>query len=427
MYEAFKEYAHSPKVAAAGVDALLADIQSFSEYYCAMALGAESNDVLAAVFRDLRELKVDVAYPFLLYLYHDYSKGLLSVEHLEWAARLVESYVFRRAVCAIPTNSLNKTFATFSSALNKDHYLESIKAYFLLLPSYQRFPDDAEFQREIKVRNLYHFRSRSYWLRRLENHDRKERVMIDEYTIEHILPQNENLSPQWRGALGPEWKQVQERWLHSLGNLTLTGYNAEYSDNSFAYKRDMKGGFKKSPLRVNENLGSLDVWDESAIQARATRLAKKAVRVWISPALPDAVIKTYRPKIKQSTFYTYNDHKHLVEGSPVRQLFEMLRKEVLMLDSCVREEVLKNYIAYKAETNFVDVVPQKNRLRLSLHMDFHELHDPRSLAKDVTNLGRPSSGKVEVGLNNNPDELRYIMSLVCQAFEKQMGNGEVDT
>ena len=422
VYEAFKEYAHSLEV-----DALVADIQIFSDYYCAMALGAESNDVLAAVFRDLRELKVDVAYPFLLYLYHDYSKGLLSVEHLECAARLVESYVFRRAVCAIPTNSLNKTFATFSSALNKDHYLESIKANFLLLPSYRRFPDDAEFQREIKVRDLYHFRSRSYWLRRLENHDRKERVMIDEYTIEHILPQNENLSPQWRDALGPEWKQVQERWLHSLGNLTLTGYNAEYSDNSFAYKRDMKGGFKKSPLRVNENLGSLDVWDESAIQARATRLAEKAVRVWISPALPDEVIKTYRPKIKQSTAYTYNDHKHLIEGSPVRQLFEMLRKEVLMLDSCVREEVLKNYIAYKAETNFVDVVPQKNRLRLSLHMDFHEMHDPRSLAKDVTNLGRPSSGKVEVGLNNNPDELRYIMSLVCQAFEKQMGNGEVDT
>ncbi len=145
----------------------------------------------------------------------------------------MEAYVFRRAVCAIPTNSLNKTFATFGRALRKDRYLESIQAHLLTLPSYRRFPNDEEFRRELMVRDLYNIPRRSYWLRRMENHNRKERVPVDEYTIEHILPQNENLHAKWREALGPEWRRIQETWLHTLGNLTLTGYNSEYSDRPF--------------------------------------------------------------------------------------------------------------------------------------------------------------------------------------------------
>jgi uncharacterized protein DUF1524 len=125
--------------------------------------------------------------------------------------RCLESYVFRRAVCGIPTNSMNKTFATFTRALKKDRYLESIAAHFLLLPAYRRFPADDEFQREMQAKDLYNFRSRSYRLRRLENHDRKERVPVDEYTIEHILPQNENLSAQWKSDLGAGWERIQTR------------------------------------------------------------------------------------------------------------------------------------------------------------------------------------------------------------------------
>ena len=135
----------------------------------------------------------------------------------------VESYVFRRAVCGIPTNSMNKTFATFTRVLKKDRYLESVAAHFLLLPSYRRFPTDDEFKRELQIKDLYNFRSRSYWLRRLENHARKEHVPVDEYTIEHILPQNENLSAKWKADLGAEWERIQKTWLHTLGNLTLTG------------------------------------------------------------------------------------------------------------------------------------------------------------------------------------------------------------
>jgi predicted transport protein len=350
---------------------------------------------------------------------------MLARDHFVRAVRLVEAYVFRRAICAIPTNSLNKTFATFGRAIRKDHYLESIQAHLLGLPSYRRFPNDEEFKRELAIRDLYNFPRRSYWLRRLENYGRKERVPVDEYTIEHILPQNENLSAKWREALGPEWQRVQETWLHTLGNLTLTGYNAEYSDRPFLEKRDMKGGFKESPLKLNEGLGALDTWDEDVIQARAQRLGEQAARVWAAPVLPAEILADYRPKAERAAGYSLNDHPQLAESSPMRLLFEQFRNAVLALDPCVTEEILKLYIAYKAETNFVDVVPQKSRLRLSLNLHFHELHDPKGLAKDVTNLGRWGNGDVEVALSS-PDELPYVLGLVRQAFEKQMGNGETE-
>ena len=426
VYEAFKSHARSPEVEAAGIDALVADIHTYAGYYCAMALDKETNKDLSLAFRDLRDLKVDVAFPFLLELYDDHAQGRLPTEVFIRAVRLVEAYVFRRAVCTIPTNSLNKTFATFGRALQKDRYIESIQAHFLTLLSYRRFPRDEEFKHELSVRDLYNFSRRSYWLRRLENHGRKERVAVDEYTIEHILPQNENLSAMWREALGPKWRRVQETWLHTLGNLTLTGYNTEYSDRPFGEKRDMQGGFKESPLRLNEGLGALNTWNEATIKMRAKRLAEQAVQVWVPPpALPPEVLEAYHPKAERPAGYTLDDHLYLAEDSPMRPLFETFRKEVMALDSCVSEEMLKLYVAYKAETNFVDVVPQKSRLRLSLNLHFHELHDPRGLAKDVTNLGRWGNGDVEVFLST-PDELPYVMGLVRQAFEKQMGNGEAE-
>ena len=425
VYEEFKRYARAPEVAAAGVDALVADIHLYADYYCKMALGKETNQNLAWAFRDLRELKVDVAFPFLLELYNDYHQTRLSMRDFAQAVRLVEAYVFRRAVCAIPTNSLNKTFATFARALKKDRYVESIQAHLLKLRSYRRFPGDEEFRNELVVRDLYNFPRRSYWLRRLENHGRKEPVPVHEYTIEHILPQNEKLSPEWRNALGSEWKKVQETWLHTLGNLTLTGYNTEYSDRPFTAKRDMSGGFKESPLRLNAGLGELDTWDEAAIKQRAERLSWLAAEAWSPPALPDDLLASYMPKAGLVVGYTLDDHPHLAADSPMRPLFELFRKEVLTLDPCVTEEILKLYVAYKAETNFVDVIPQRGKLVLSINLRFHELHDPRGLARDVTNRGRWGNGDAEVSLSTI-EELPHVMALIRQAFEKQMGDGDTN-
>lgn len=424
VYEAFKTYSYSKNIAAAGIDALVADIHAFADFYCAIALDQENDKKLAQTFRDLRELKVDVASPLLLELYNDYSNKKLERTDFVQAVRLIEAYVFRRAVCSIPTNSLNKTFATFCSAINKDCYLQSIEAHLLGLPSYRRFPSNEEFMRDLSTRDLYNFRNRSYWLRRLENYGRKERVPVDEYTIEHILPQNENLSPQWRSELGPEWRRVQETWLHTLGNLTLTGYNAEYSDRRFSEKRDMEGGFGVSPLRLNEGLRALKTWNEMRINERAQRLAKMAVEVWPIPTPPAEVLVVCQPKVERSSGYSLNDYPQLSEGSSMRPLFDQFTKMVMALDPCVSQEFLKYYVAYKAETNFVDVVPQKNRLLLLLNMHFHELHDPKGKGRDVTNIGRWGNGDIEVAISTL-DELPYVLGLVRQAFEKQMDNGEI--
>lgn len=421
VYDAFKVHARSPKVAEAGVESLVADIREYARYYCAMALGAEEDHDLNLAFHDLRELKVDVAYPFLLELYNDYEDGFLSKHDFEEAVRLIEAYVFRRAICNIPTNSLNKTFATFTKVLKKDCYLESIQAHFLLLPSYRRFPNDEEFKRDLQVRDLYNFRSRSYWLRRLENYGRKERVAVTEYTIEHILPQNENLSRAWREAMGSEWERIHETWLHTLGNLTLTGYNSEYSDHSFAEKRDMSGGFKESPLKLNQGLGQLEQWNEETIRARAQHLSKAAVKVWQAPLLSADILDVYRPASDSRSIYSIKDHHYLLSGI-TRDLFEAFRKTVLALDPVVSEDFLKFYVAYKAETNFVDVVPQAKRLRLSLNMPFPDINDPRGLCKDVTGLGRWGNGDVEVGFSSL-EELPYIIGLIRQSLERQMGNG----
>jgi uncharacterized protein with ParB-like and HNH nuclease domain/predicted transport protein len=429
VYDAFKGHARASRADFADdkshIESLVREIRDYARHFCAMALGSEPDADLKLAFHDLRELKVDVAYPFLLELYHDYKSEMLSKADLLSSVRLIEAYVFRRAICAIPTNSMNKTFATFTKALKKDRYFESIQAHFLGLPSYRRFPSDDEFRRDMQTRDLYNFRSRSYWLRRLENDGRKERVCVDEYTIEHILPQNENLSTKWREALGEGWQRIQQTWLHTLGNLTLTAYNSDYSDRTFTEKRDMpdapEKGLKQSPLKLNQGLGTLAAWTEDTIKARAGKLAEVGVGVWPAPNLPLDILNAYRPKPDAVADYTIDDHPNLLTVN-MRPVFEAFRKAVFALDPCVSEEFLKLYVAYKAETNFVDVVPQAKRFRLSLNMRFAEVNDPKGICKDVTGIGRWGNGDVEVGLSNL-DELPYVIGLVRQSLELQLGNG----
>ena len=130
-----------------------------------------------------------------------------------------------------------------------------------------------------------------------------------------------------------------------------------------------------------------------------------------------------KPEKGEYTIESMGGGQHLAEGSPVRKLYEALRKEVLAIDPVVVEEVKKLYIAYKAETNFVDVVPQAKALRMALNIDFNEINDPKGMCKDVAGIGRWGNGDAEVKLSSL-DQLPYVIGLVRQAFEKQMGNGE---
>ena len=428
IYDAFKRYSFDQQNNGMKIEELVPSIRQYSKYYCSMVLNKESDRELKLAFNDLKELRADVAYPMLLEIYNDYDSELLSKGDFLEIVQLIESYVFRRHICFIPTNSLNKTFANFMRIVDKNEYVESVKAQFMLLPSYRRFPNDEEFGKHFKTRDLYNMARRSYWLRKIENFDRKEHVEISEYTIEHILPQNPRLSDAWISELGDDWAAIQERWLHTLGNLTLTGYNPEYSDKSFSEKRDMENGFRDSPIRLNQSLRTVDTWDESAIKKRASTIYKIAEQVWPAPGLTKEIVDSYRPLLEKKDSYSISDFRYLAIGSPVfsaltRQLFDAFRKEVLALDPLVEEEYLKRYIAYKAETNFVDVIPLGSSLRLILNMPFSELSDPREISKDVTGLGKWGNGDVEVRLNDNK-ELSYIMSLIRQSFDRQVNNGE---
>lgn len=418
IYDAFKEHAADFIRAGKTVDALVIEMRQYARRYCAMALGKEEDPMLQRAFKDLDQIKADVVYPFLLEVYTDYEVKTISRLDFVEIVDLVISYIFRRAVCRIPTNSLNKTFANFKLAVHKEHYLQSVKAHFLSLKSYRGFPVDSEFRTALMVNDLYNFRRRSYLFRILENHGRKERVTIEDYTIEHIMPQNENLSTEWQTALGEDWQDIQMTHLHTLGNLTLTGYNSEYSDRPFQQKRDMQGGFRDSPLRLNKGLGQLETWNLNEIQKRASRLADEALEIWTMPQVPAELLQQFREQRSESDF-SIEDHPYLLP-EPRRTLFEQFSEEVLALDPGITRHFLKLYIAFKAETNFVDVVPQKARLRLSLNIPLDALHDERDLAIDVSDKGRWGNGPTEVGLNESSD-FSYVIGLVRQAYEYQMG------
>lgn len=425
VYEAFKEYSRISRINATDekshIEGLVRDLRDYSKYFCAMALDAEPDVDLKLAFHDLRELKVDVAYPFLLELYNDYNNKILIKDEFLKIVRLIESYVFRRAICGIPTNSMNKTFGNFSRNLKKDKYLESVQASFLLLPSYRRFPEDDEFKREIKLKDIYNFRSRSYWLRRLENYGRKEYVNLEDYTIEHIMPQNENLSPEWKAELGNDWETVHKTYLHTLGNLTLTRYNSEYSDRPFLEKRNMKGGFDESPVILNKEIAHKEHWRKEDILGRAEILSAQAVNVWSAPKLDQSVLDTYKTKVEKPE-YNIDSYPQL-SIEPIKSFFDEFRKQVLALDPCVTETFLFSYVAYKAETNFVDVIPMSKCLRLTLNMTFVDINDPKKMCKDLSAVGHWGNGDVEVKLSNI-EEIPYIIGLVRQAFDKQQGELE---
>lgn len=425
VYKKFKELAQI-SVAQRGIDELVEDIKTFAGYYCAMALGREEDPELRDAFGDLRELKVDVAYPLLLPLYHDYKHMILRKAELLQIVRLIESYVFRRAVCGIPTNSLNNTFAQLGKDMKNvtGDYVQAIRSFFQLLPSYRRFPEDMEFFKEIKVRDLYNFRSRSYWLRRFENFERKERVSVDEYTIEHIMPQNRELSQEWREDLGSDWEDIHGAYLHTLGNLTLTGYNSEYSDRPFREKRDMKGGFARSPLMVNEGLGELSKWDQSTIIDRSEQMAKKAVEVWEGTNVSVDYLSDFEAKVKQrNPSISVDDYWVLNSNKDLRELFMTLRRRILSLDNCVSEELHTRYVSYNAEASFVDVILQDRRICLQLNLQLSELVDDRRIAIDSSGSAHYGEGDVQV-LLEKAEDIPYVVGLIRQALERQMGDSE---
>ncbi|GAA7646411.1 DUF262 and DUF1524 domain-containing protein [Helicobacter pylori] len=286
VYEAFKRYQQERGIE---IEVLLLDLQKYCGYFCQIVFKKEADEEadkdLNKALGFLVDLKMDVIYPLLLELYSDYSDGVLSKQDFIPIIYLIESYLVRRAVCDLKSNRLNKVFASFTRYIQKNEYFESLEAHFGSLIKEQRFPGDDEFKNSFITIDFYKkFKKKTkYFFERLENFDTKEPVNTQECTIEHIMPQT--LTEEWKKDLGQDYERIHTQYLHTIGNLTLTGYNSEYSNRSFQEKRNMEKGFKQSPLKLNQSLKDLEFFGEKEIEKRANDLADWALKIWTYPKL----------------------------------------------------------------------------------------------------------------------------------------------
>lgn len=265
--------------------AVLKDLFTYAKYYACIDLLQENDDELKLYWQEFKKLDSHVVYPFLLKLYDDYSRQILIKEDFKKILQVVISYLWRRAICEIPTNSLSKTFATLYQAVDKEDYVNSVIKAFVFKSSYKRFPSDYEVREKLQTKDIYHFRLRKYLLEALENYYHKEPIDLNtaNYTIEHIMPQNIEHNLSWQQMLGEDWQEVHSLYLHSLGNLTITGYNAEMSNKSFVEKVNDESGFKHSHLKLSESIAQCDVWNKKAIQRRTNILTDIILKIWKYP------------------------------------------------------------------------------------------------------------------------------------------------
>ncbi|GAA7201593.1 DUF262 and DUF1524 domain-containing protein [Helicobacter pylori] len=425
VYVDFKDYRQEERIE---IENLLKDLQKYCGYFCQIVFKKEADKDLnkALGFKEadkdlnkalgfLVDLDMDVIYPLLLELYSDYSDGVLSKDDFKSSIALIESYLCRRAVCGLGTNSLNKVFPSFTKHIQKDEYFKSLEAHFGYLTEKQRFPNNDEFKDCFITIDFYRFKKNRYFFERLE-FSTGEPVNTKGLTIEHIMPQK--LTEEWERDLGENFQEIHNKYLHTIGNLTLTGYNPEYSNKSFKEKRGMEKGFKYSPLRLNQGLRK-ESFGEEEIKKRANDLADLALKIWTYPKLDAETLEKYKPKKdkKEKEVYDLNSYKF---SSRSRELFDILSKEIKALDERITENFNQDYISYKFGKNFVDIVVQTKDLKLYLKMKFNELQDEKNLASDATNKGHLGNGDIEVKLETK-ENIPYCLGLIKQALEKQMG------
>lgn len=284
---------------------LLKEIRRYAGHYACITAGACEDKELRVLLARIQKLDVSVVNPLLMSFFEDYVGDALSHGDFASMLRTTESYLFRRSVCDVATNSLNKFFSSVIARLNavRDDGGNIREAYEAILlgeeGTARRMPSDAEFERALRTRDCYAFKRGFYLLTTLENSWHAKDPLDfsgSTFSIEHIMPQNALVSAEWREMLGDDCERVYEELINTLGNLTLTAYNSELSDAPFAEKKaHLKGGFDQDYLVISKELHDLDVWNEDVIRARAKRLAERGLEVWPFPELSADVVASHRP------------------------------------------------------------------------------------------------------------------------------------
>ena len=399
---------------------ILGTLRRYGEYYAAFNLSQEADPSLKLGFSRLRNL-IEVASPVVMVLYDCYRRSrTLSVAEFVEATELLESYVFRRSVCEMQTRSLGQIFSALSYRINTDQPLVSLKVALARQGKQRRFPTDAEFRVALETRDVYNMRSCAYLLERLENFENFEPTNTAAYSIEHVMPQNDQLRREWQEMLGMDWQRVHEIWLHRLGNLTLTGYNSTYSDRSFQEKKSINGGFNDSTLRLNRFMREHAMWNAETMQIRSEQLATKALRIW-SPLVVN-INDVRRAELEDHRAQAANfDVQNIGFDEVGRNLFEDLRSQILTLGEDVVELPNRRSVVYRVYEFFVEVLPRANRLALVLNLDFASIDDPSGRAEDATQYafitGAIEKGGVLFSINSNLD-IEPAIHLARQAYER---------
>ena len=222
--------------------------------------------------RCLRQLKQTTSYPFLMHVFYDFENKIIDEITVEKILQFILSYLLRRMVCRVPSNSLRGLFIYLYNRIfkvegNKTKYYEAINKFLSILQTKDAIPSDVDFKKELETSNLYNNSVLcKFVLMDLENGNGKEMLKVENLTIEHIMPQTPN--SDW-AHISPE---EHEEWCHTLGNLSVTGYNSELSNKSFAEKKEIIKENSKA-IVLNQDVWNQDSWDINNIKNRAERLS----------------------------------------------------------------------------------------------------------------------------------------------------------
>ena len=313
IYISFKEYVEQKSIE---TEELLKDLLSYAKRYEILLCGSTKNKALDACIYRLNRLETTVTRPFFLEVLRLYDENKLDMSELAEIFLITENYLFRRTICDLPTNALNKIFLMLHREItryegNDVGYVEKFKYALLSKKERARFPDDDEFAERFTDRQVYLMNSKNkiYIMERIENYSTLEDKDVygycddGTYSIEHIMPQH--LTPAWVKALGEEYEEIHEIWLHRIANLTLTAYNSKYSNSTFDEKKSVKNGLEDSGIRMNTYIAKKDKWTLAELEERNQYLMGRALEIWFTPT------SAFKPAEKQMDSYTLDDDTSL--------------------------------------------------------------------------------------------------------------------
>lgn len=328
IYFIFKEYAENEGISRAE---LLEEMHHYAKIYSQIDNANMSIDKLNRKLNQVRTLDSTVAYPFYMAFFDYAEKNDLSDEEKYRVLDIIEAYWARRIICNLPSNALNKVFATLHRDVlnNMNKAVEGtsptytdVLIYLLLKKGRSSvFPKDDEVKEDFATRQVYKMPAnlRMFILERMENRDSKEchdvvkQLTEKTISIEHIMPQT--LSDKWKDALGEEWERIHQQYLHTMANLTLTGYNSQYSNLAFIEKRDMEKGFNDSAFRLNNYVKSCNQWTEAEMKQRQHDLLEVFMRLWPMPST------TFEPAKREIESASIEDDDYEFTGKKIQGYF----------------------------------------------------------------------------------------------------------